>query len=162
MQLSPTFRGSSLVLCWFLPCPDRVGELPLAQVDCLSGFTHHSLDLFAHILTPPTLQQDFGSSAQCSAVALCLCFHQLLDEGSVLTYMIVIKDLFTYYVHSVLSLCMLAGQQRAPDLIIDGCEPPCGCRELNSGSLEEQSVLLTSEPSLQPWAYQSYGGIFLN
>jgi hypothetical protein len=36
------------------------------------------------------------------------------------------------------------------DLITDGCEPPCGCWELNSGPLEEQSVLLTSEPSLQP------------
>ncbi len=33
--------------------------------------------------------------------------------------------------------------------ITDGCEPPCGCWELNSGPLEEQSVLLTSEPSLQ-------------
>ena len=31
-----------------------------------------------------------------------------------------------------------------------GCEPPCGCWELNSGTLEEQSVLLTTEPSLQP------------
>jgi hypothetical protein len=34
--------------------------------------------------------------------------------------------------------------------IIDGCEPPCGCWELNSGPLEEQWVLLTPEPSLQP------------
>jgi hypothetical protein len=41
-------------------------------------------------------------------------------------------------------------QKRAPDLIADGCEPPCGCWELNSGPLEEQSVLLTPEPSLQP------------
>jgi hypothetical protein len=32
--------------------------------------------------------------------------------------------------------------------ITDGCEPPCGCWELNSGSLEEQSVLSTAEPSL--------------
>jgi hypothetical protein len=31
----------------------------------------------------------------------------------------------------------------------DGCEPPYGCWELNSGPVEEQSVLLTSEPSLQ-------------
>ena len=31
-----------------------------------------------------------------------------------------------------------------------GCEPPCGCRELNSGPLVEQSVLLPSEPSRQP------------
>ena len=45
---------------------------------------------------------------------------------------------------------MPAGQKRAPDLITDGCEPPCGCWELNSGPLEEQSVLLTPEPSFQP------------
>jgi hypothetical protein len=42
-------------------------------------------------------------------------------------------------------------QKRALDPIIDGCEPPCGCWELNSGPLEEQSVLLTAEPSLQPF-----------
>jgi hypothetical protein len=41
-------------------------------------------------------------------------------------------------------------QKRALDPIIDGCEPPCGNWELNSGLLEEQSVLLTAEPSLQP------------
>ena len=45
---------------------------------------------------------------------------------------------------------MSVGKNRAPDLTIDGCEPPCGCWELNSGPLEEQSMLLTSEPSLQP------------
>jgi hypothetical protein len=41
-------------------------------------------------------------------------------------------------------------QKRASDSITDGCEPPCSCWELNSGPLEEQSVLLTTEPSLQP------------
>ena len=35
---------------------------------------------------------------------------------------------------------------------IDGCELPCGCWELNSGLLEEESVLLTAEPSLQSWS----------
>ena len=45
---------------------------------------------------------------------------------------------------------MSAGQKRATDLITDGCEPPCGCWELNSGPLEEQAVLLTAEPSHQP------------
>ena len=35
-------------------------------------------------------------------------------------------------------------------MVTDGYEPPCGCWELNSGPLEEQSVLLTAEPSLQP------------
>ena len=32
---------------------------------------------------------------------------------------------------------------------MDGCEPPCACWDLISGPLEEQSVLLTAEPSLQ-------------
>jgi hypothetical protein len=31
------------------------------------------------------------------------------------------------------------------DHIAHGCEPPCGCWELNSGPLEEQSVLLIAE-----------------
>jgi hypothetical protein len=45
---------------------------------------------------------------------------------------------------------MPAGQKKASDSITGGYEPPCGCWELNSGSLEEQSVLLTTEPYLQP------------
>ena len=60
-------------------------------------------------------------------------------------------SLFIYYVYNILSICMPASQKRALDFIIDGCEPPCGCWELNSGPLEEQSVSLTSEPSLQPY-----------
>jgi hypothetical protein len=55
-----------------------------------------------------------------------------------------------YYVYRLLQACMPSGQRRVPDLIIDGYEPPCCCWELNSGPLEEQPVLLTSEPSLQP------------
>jgi hypothetical protein len=51
---------------------------------------------------------------------------------------------------SALAACTPAYQQRASDPIADGCEPPCGCWELNSGPLEEQSVLLIREPSLQP------------
>ena len=31
----------------------------------------------------------------------------------------------------------------------DGCEPLCGCWEWDLGPLEEQPVLLTTEPSLQ-------------
>ena len=34
--------------------------------------------------------------------------------------------------------------------LMDGCEPPCGCWDLNSGPSEEQSALLTAEPSFQP------------
>jgi hypothetical protein len=58
------------------------------------------------------------------------------------------KDVFIDCVYSVLPACM-PKDQKAPDLIIDGCEPPCGCWEPNSQLLEEQSVLLTTEPSLQ-------------
>ena len=47
-------------------------------------------------------------------------------------------------------------QKRASDPITDGCESPCGCWELNSGPLEDQSVLLTPEPSLQPIYSLSY------
>ena len=43
-----------------------------------------------------------------------------------------------------------AGQKRAPDPIVDGCEPPCGGWELNSRPLEEQPVLLTAELSHSP------------
>lgn len=35
--------------------------------------------------------------------------------------------------------------------IRSGSRPLCGCWKLNSGALEEQPVLLTSEPSLQPF-----------
>ena len=34
--------------------------------------------------------------------------------------------------------------------VTDSCELPYGCWELNPGPLEEQPVLLTNEPSLQP------------
>jgi hypothetical protein len=51
---------------------------------------------------------------------------------------------------SVHCSCLQTHQKRASGPVTGGCEPPCGCRELNSGPLEEQSVLLTSEPYLQP------------
>ena len=53
---------------------------------------------------------------------------------------------------SVLSACLPSGQKKVPDLITDSCESSYGCWELNSGPLEAQSMLLTSEPSLQPYS----------
>ena len=53
-------------------------------------------------------------------------------------------------IYEVLICSRNTSQKRASDLITGGCEPPCGCWELNSGPLKEQSVLLTSEPSLCP------------
>jgi hypothetical protein len=55
---------------------------------------------------------------------------------------------FTYFM-LVHCSCLQTYQKRASDPITDGCELPCGCWDLNSGPLEEQSVLLTAEPSLQ-------------
>ena len=58
---------------------------------------------------------------------------------------------YFYFVDiNALPACMLVHQKGAPDLITGGCEPPCGCWDLNLGSSEEQSVLLSAEPSLQP------------
>ena len=34
--------------------------------------------------------------------------------------------------------------------IIDSCELSCGCLELNLGPLQEQQLILSSEPTLQP------------
>ena len=48
-------------------------------------------DLFAHILTPSTLQLDLGRSVQCSDVGLSLCFHLLLEEGSMVIFKIIIS-----------------------------------------------------------------------
>jgi hypothetical protein len=39
--------------------------------------------------------------------------------------------------------------------VTDSCELPCGCWETNPGSLEEQKVLLTDEPSLQLLSFYS-------
>lgn len=44
--------------------------------------------------------------------------------------------------------------------LLSGCEPPCGCRELNPRPLEEQPVLLTTEPSLQPHRPPAYFDFF--
>jgi hypothetical protein len=49
---------------------------------------------------------------------------------------------------SAVSECMPTHQKRSSDPITDGCEPACGCWELNSGPLEEQSVFLMAELSL--------------
>lgn len=49
---------------------------------------------------------------------------------------------------STLLLCYDIPEEGARS-ITDGCEPPCGCWELHSVPLEEQSGLLTAEPSLQ-------------
>jgi hypothetical protein len=61
------------------------------------------------------------------------------------------KDLFLDYMSGHYRYLQTL-EKRASDLITDGCESPCGCWDLNSGSSVEQSVLLTAEPSLWPSA----------
>ena len=58
--------------------------------------------------------------------------------------------LFYVYEYTYMSYSLQTHQKRALDPITDGCDLPCGCWELDSEPLEEQPVLLTSEPSLQP------------
>jgi hypothetical protein len=55
---------------------------------------------------------------------------------------------YLFYVCELSVFC--EHQKRTPDLITDGCEPPDGCWGMNSGTLEEQPVLSTTEPSFQP------------
>ena len=43
---------------------------------------------------------------------------------------------------SVLAACTPTYHKKASELILDSYKPPCGCWELNSAPLEEQSVLL--------------------
>jgi hypothetical protein len=60
-----------------------------------------------------------------------------------------IKKIFIHFLYmSTLQCSLQTHQKRALDPITD--EPPSW--ELNSGPLEEQSVLLTAEPPLQPKA----------
>lgn len=88
-QLFPIFSGPSLVLCRFFHYQSSVSDLSLAQIICFCG--HHALDLFAHIIVLPTLGLVSSSSAQGFTVALCICFHQSLDEGTMVTINAVIN-----------------------------------------------------------------------
>jgi hypothetical protein len=54
--------------------------------------------------------------------------------------------ILVFYLH----VC-LHDKKKASDPITDGYDTSCGCWELNSELLEEQLVLLTTEPSLQPY-----------
>jgi hypothetical protein len=62
---------------------------------------------------------------------------------------ILVGFFFKVYVYEY-TVSVLTHLKRALDPITDGCEPPCGCSELNSGLLEEQSLFLNAEPFLQP------------
>jgi hypothetical protein len=58
------------------------------------------------------------------------------------------NDLFLFYMHWCFDcMCVLHEGIGSPGIgVIDSCELPCGCWELNLGPLEEQPVLLTTSP----------------
>ena len=57
---------------------------------------------------------------------------------------------YVFYVWMVYLHVCLNARRWSSDPIINGCELPCGCWELNLGRLEEQPMFLTAELSLQP------------
>lgn len=63
---------------------------------------------------------------------------------------IFIHFIFTSYVYECFAcVCDCAPHACKPG-VTDGYQLQCGCQELNLGRLEDQSVLLTAESSLQP------------
>jgi hypothetical protein len=56
---------------------------------------------------------------------------------------------YLFIIYKLHCSCLQTLQEMESDIVTGGCEPPCSCWELNSGPLEEQSVLLTAEPLLQ-------------
>lgn len=74
---------------------------------------------------------------------ICLWLHLLFRDNNVFKIIIYFRNRSTLLLSSdTPEECIRA--------LTDGCEPPWGCWELNSGHQGEQSVLSTSEPSLQP------------
>ena len=57
--------------------------------------------------------------------------------------------IYFYFMYMSTPLLSSDTPEKGINPIADGCEPPCGCWDLNSGPLEGQSVLLTTEPSHQ-------------
>ena len=69
----------------------RVSEPSVAQASHFCGYHHYDLDPSAHIISPISPGLAPINLAQCSIVDLCICFNQLLDEGSMMTIEVVIN-----------------------------------------------------------------------
>ena len=80
----------------------RVNEVPLAQVSWFSGFPHHCLHPFVHVIAPLSQRLSSRSLAQRLVVDLCICFLPLLEEISslsgVVDCMLVILG-FMFHIH---------------------------------------------------------------
>ena len=58
------------------------------QVSDFVGFLVMSLTALAPTIFLPPLLQDSTSSTECLTVGLCICFHQLLGEASLMMIML--------------------------------------------------------------------------
>jgi hypothetical protein len=76
----------------------------------------------------------------------------LLDSTVLLNIVSLINFLTFILFLCSLVICLYVYEGfRSPAIgVSDRCELSCGCQELNPGPLEEQPVLLTTEPSFQP------------
>jgi hypothetical protein len=87
-------------------------------------------------------------------VCVCVCKYTYICIYTIVIILVFLikkiffKDLFILYMW-VHCHCLETHQKRASDSITDDCEPPSSCWELNSGPLEEQSMLLNPEPSIR-------------
>jgi hypothetical protein len=142
LSLSPSFSLSFFLFSSFLPffLPPSLpsflsfflsfclsSSLPSSLLSFLPPFLPFFLPFFLLSFLPPSLSSFLPSSLSFSLPS------------------------FLYLDLLVHCNCLQIAQKRESDLITDGCEPPCGCWDLNSEPSEEQSVLLTTEPSIQPW-----------
>jgi hypothetical protein len=123
------------------------------------GFRDTFSQLSTHPNKPLMGKNGFQGKNMLARFWNCFCLFVRLFKFLIITHIYKLQPvslLATQYFQSMESIlgtthcsCLQTHQKRALDLITDGYEPPSGFWELNSGPLEEQSVLLTTEPSLQ-------------
>jgi hypothetical protein len=114
---------------------------------------------FFHHVGPRVLTQVVRLNCKCPThwAILLVPYDRLLYSSSHLTnknplgllnyyYFLFLFFFLKIYLHKY---TVADSEEYLSDLITDGCEPPCGCWDLNSGPLEEQSALLHAEPSRQ-------------
>ena len=115
----------------------------------LFGFLRQGIS----VALKPALELAFVNQVGLKLTEICLPLPpECWDERLVPLLHYCLAKIYYYYVYNAPPACMPAGKKKAPDLITNSCEPlhitHGGCWELNSAHLQDQSVLLTSEPSL--------------
>ena len=96
---------------------------------------------FSKVLRQPQIQKSWWTGI----------VHCWLEKKEFISSFFFFKKIFTSLLSIQYSFCVYAyWPEETQDLITDGCnEAPWFCQEMNSWPLEEQVILLTSEPSIQ-------------